>query len=470
MNENYDTTDLKEESTELNENSLDTKSQISPSDKLNNEVTVNFWNITKLLLTIFFTCLIYFVDLFLQGHFIGQYGDLELIKAFNVYMIIRGIFYCSFVDGIIEGIPVICSKSFGNSDFKKMGYELHQVFIFSYISLLIGHILYSIFSKKIMLFIASGLFKYLDQTYLATQILFFGMYFHLLSEIFVRFFQSQNEILIVNILTFIAMTLYPIIIIIFLGTYKLGLLGCSLAFGVFGILKMTVIIIYLKFYHKYPESIFFFRKESFEMTNVLENLFICLKIMISYLSDYTGLLIVSIFSNRLILLENSQFIILTILIEFNFAFSNAIFSTSSIFIGNCIGENSPHKLIKGLNILLKVIIVFQLMITTLVIIFYKYISMFLINNSNVYIGMFWYVLFLGLCFLLFSINNYLFSILRSSEFLDVTSLSTFLGFMIVMPSFAYILSIIYHLGVWGNLFSIFITYFIINWYLFDILL
>lgn len=170
-------TELKEESSESTDIKFDI---ITHSDKLNSEVIVNCLHITKLLLTICSTLLTYCVNLLLEGHFIGDLGDLELNKAFNVYLIIKSIFYSAFLYGMLEGLIVISSKSFGDRDFTKMGYELHYVVIISYSSLIIGHILYSIFSKQILIFIAGGQLKYLDQLDLATQILFVSIYIDLM--------------------------------------------------------------------------------------------------------------------------------------------------------------------------------------------------------------------------------------------------------------------------------------------------
>ena len=339
--------------------------------------TVTIWqviqnlipNISSSAITIFITTA--------EVHFIGQTKDNKLYDGIGLAQVYINVLIYYIGSGFCESLIIFCPKNFGSGNFKLLGIQTNQIRIIVTLYYLFFILITSIFCEHIITLLV-GEISYLQITKTYILITMPAYFMSLQYDIYCKHSESQLVYKPVIISLVLSIMIHPTICYYLINHYGMGVIGAGIASNVTETIKLLTMIIYFTTINPYSESNFFFNKETF--INFWKIVKISTISAFIFFSEYIGYSISSIFAAKLGDLAYAKHLNLSCINSLNYMINYGFLNSTSIIIGNYVGQNSPTNIKKSIKYLIIIAFLIEIPLISIFIFFQKRFIIFFSEN------------------------------------------------------------------------------------------
>lgn len=446
--------------------SPENKLNINSEDNCNNETKANIVNLKYVLSNLMpniLTSFLYFFVGIVETHFIGQIGDIDQLDGLGLGVTYNNLTIFFLGIGLIESMASVCSKSFGLKNYKQLGQQTNQVRIIATGFFLIFLMINLTLSDKILILLA-GQKPYIHYANIYLKYTIPSMFFELHFEIFCKYSETHllySPVIVCNI---IGVLVHPINCYIFINYFDMGIAGAGLAASITSLIKFLMILDYFYFTNPFPESNFPITKASFEWDSMWYMIKISTFSMFIFFAESAGFSINNVIASRLCGISYAKYLVGINIGSINYALNYGWLNTSCILVGNYVGENSPQDAKKCIKYLFYIGVVFETIALSSFYIFESFYVRFFSSDERVFLSPDMHTIILLLIFIeIFDfMNAFAFGVLRGCDIYMITSATSIIMFIIVMPILSLLLAFTYNYDIFGVFTGELISYIIIG--------
>ena len=319
----------------------------------------------------------------MEVHFIGMTKDNELYDGIGLAQMYMNVIVYNMGCGFSETINILCSKSFGSSNFRLLGIQTNQIRLIVTIFYLFI-VLFNFFFCEIFLNFLVGPESYV---HIATTYIFYtfpGYYMCIQYDIFCKHSESQlvyKPILLSMIFTMIA---HPILCYTLIVNYNLKVFGAIIATNASESIKFLTMLIYFYVVDPYPQSNFFYSKDIFK--GLWETTKLSSYSAVLFFAEYIGFSVANFFAAPLGEISYAKHINVSNISNIPYIFNYGFLNTVSILVGNYVGENNPVKIRKFIKLMIIITLITEAFIMIFINVFQNSLVYFFSENDYVYSG------------------------------------------------------------------------------------
>ena len=392
--------------------------------------------------------MMYFI-LLVESHFIGSLGNIEMLDGFNLGIWVLMVIFFFIVMGLIEGLPICSSKSYGAKNYKLFQDQVNHVFILCNSLFIIFISIYFIFSKEILVLLAGGDKTYIYYAHRYLGISIFPMFLELNIQIVSRYLFVQQQMSFVTFNAIVGSLMQATLCGLLVNVAEMDVYGAGLSYLCTNIMRSILLIIYLIFYNNVEVPLALPSKETFNWPKMKDTFYDCFFAMLVILFEGAGVWILILVANRLSMVDYGKFIVLNAIYDINAAIIFGVILTINIIVGNFIGENRPNSAKIALNKIFVIGLIIELLYALFIGILRVPLCQFFTETALVYSGaaplVFYYCGFTLINFM----QGILSGILRICNRLIFLNAVNFVILFILSPGLAYITSVFCKFGVVG---------------------
>jgi MATE family multidrug resistance protein len=393
----------------------------------------------------------------IEYHFTGKLQDNNISDGVNLGQNYIYLLQYYMSSGFIEGMAFLCAKSFGCKNLYLLGVQTNQTRLISLTFFAIMTIITVFFASPILNFMSqSEAITLIAKRYIIYMIP--ASFFLLNYEIYCKYAETQLIYRPKIYALILALIIHPILCYVFIIKLEYGEIGQAICSCISELCKMSVMVFYFTMKNPYPESNFFFNKDTFSGFCKLFNITLCNAVL--YYFENAGGSIVGVFASNLKEVEYAKYVNLSNIALISFSIGYGFLTTGNIMVGNYIGANTP-KNVKNTIIYMTVIAVCTGIVwLLLLIIFPSYFTFFFSQSEDVYKSpdMNWFVFLMGISEAFDIIQSSLQGCLLGLGIFKSTTFLGFISYFVLLPGLAYFFIFILDLGVAGLWYSPIIVY------------
>jgi putative MATE family efflux protein len=415
----------------------------------------------KNLIPNFSSSIMYMLMMLIEIPFLGNSEHTTLLTGIHLGLLYSNIliFYVGY--GFTEAMSVVCSQSFGEKDLKKLGIQTNQMRIIITGIFCVYIVVTLLFGDEVLYFLGSG--DHHDFVQISRKFIYYNMpalFIDLHYNIYCKYLETQLLYSPVIISLAISCGVHLINCVVFIQMLELGAKGVAIANFITEIAKLAYIVWWCEYKNPYTESNFFITKEALNKESLIELFKASIFSMLTVYAEYCGYSLSNIFAARLNELSYAKYIVLSYIFGITYSLAYATLNTTSIMIGNYLGQNSPDNIEKSKFFISGTAYLIQVPMLLFFTIFHKSIVKFFCANPEVSESSDMGTLFLMCCFYeLFDLSQaFLQGYLRGLGILNMTTYLTFINFLVFMPCCAYFFAFVLEWDLVGVFFSEILSY------------
>jgi MATE family multidrug resistance protein len=414
----------------------------------------------KNLIPNFASSIMYMLMILIEIPFLGNSAHTTLLTGVHLGLLYSNIliFYVGY--GFTEAMSVVCAQSFGEKNLKKLGIQTNQMRII--ITVIFGiYILFTIcFGNEILYFLGSGEHEFVQ---ISQKFIYYNMpalFIDLHYNIYCKYLETQLCYSPVIISMGLSCGVHFFNCVVFIQTLEWGAKGVGIANAITECAKLGYIIWWCKYKNPYKESNFFITSEAFDIDSMSQLFKSSIFSMLTVYAEYCGYSLSNIFAARLNELSYAKYIVISYIFGITYSLAYATLNTTSIMLGNYLGQNSPENIEKSKYYIPFTAYMLQIPMLLFFIIFHRAILKFFCANPEVSESPNISTLFLMCCFYeLFDLSQaFLQGYLRGLGILNLTTYVTFINFLIFLPCCAFFFAFILGWELVGIYFSEILAY------------
>ena len=396
-----------------------------------------------------------FVQL-IEAHFIGQTKNNDLVvaiylaQAYNTFLL----FFIGY--GLVDVMNTICSRSSSQKNLYKHGTQTNQVRLILTVYITTISIIGFLWADKILsIFVGNVSYLYDSHTYIkyATPSVFMSLHY----EIYCRYFETQLVYSPVIYSLLPCIISHPFICWFFISHLKMGLLGAAICSNITEFLRLFIIVIFAGCCNPFPQS-----NICFDM-NIFKNFWKVLKLAVVsaalFFGESASMNILEFISARLGTLAFAQHIALMNITQIAFALNAAFINSNSILVGHYAGKNSPENVKKIMKISFITCLIVFLPFSIIKTIFPSIFLFFFNESDDVWKseGIIVLVYIMNISNLFDFAQACLQGYLRGLEILNITFITSFVSYCLILPLLCYFLAFYLQWNLKGIWISLLIT-------------
>jgi putative MATE family efflux protein len=392
----------------------------------------------KNLIPNFASSIMYMLMVLIEIYFLGNSEHTTLLTGVHLGLLYSNILIFYFGYGFTEAMSVVCSQSFGEKDLKKLGIQTNQMRII--ITAIFGvYIIVTLcFGESILHVLGAGEHDFVQISqgfiYYNMPALFIDLHYN----IYCKYLETQ--LCYSPVITSLAMScgIHFFNCVIFIQTLGWGAQGVAIANAITETSKLIYIVWWCYNKNPYKDSNFFITSEAFDTGSLYSLLKASSFSMLTVYAEYCGYSLSNIFAARLNELSYAKYIVLSYIFGITYSLAYATLNTTSIMIGNYLGQNSPENIEKSKYYISGTAYLLQVPMLLVFMIFHKVIIRFFCANPEVSSSPDMSTLFIMCCFYeLFDLSQaFLQGYLRGLGILKMTTYLTFINFLVFLPCVA----------------------------------
>jgi MATE family multidrug resistance protein len=414
----------------------------------------------KNLLPNFASSIMYMMMMLIEIPFLGNSEHTSLLTGVHLGLLYSNIFVMYVGYGLTEAMSVVCSQSFGEKDLRKLGIQTNQMKIFVTTLFVIYFVFTLMFGNLILELIGAGEHEFVD---ISKRFIYYNMpaiIIDLYVNIYFKYLETQLCYSPVIMSIGLACGIHLINCVVFIQYFALEELGVGIANTLTEASKLIYLLYWCQFKNPYPDSNFWIDKDCFDWDSMKSLLKASLFSMITVYAEYCGYSFSNIFAARLDELSYAKYIVLSYIFGITYSLAYATLNTTSIMVGNYVGQNSPENIEKSKYYIPGTAYLIQAPMLLIFLIFHKWIVEFFCANTEVNSSPDISMLFMMCCFYeLFDLSQCLLQgYLRGLGILNQTTIYTFINFLVFLPLNCYIFVYVLEWGLPGIFFSELLAY------------
>ena len=290
-------------------------------------------------LPVILTNMITYLNRTVTLHFLKSAGDLELLGAYGLAGSLITLVSLAIFTSLSTGLTSRAGQAFGGDNFRSVGLYLHRGFLINFI-IFVPCSFSFYFADTFCLFLGfDAITSYYIQRMLTLVIpgVFASMAFITLTS----YLNGCNIYGVPGAIQIASCVLYWICNYLFIEKWEMGIEGAALSTNIMYISSLIALLAYIAFWDPAPNTLFWFRKESF--TGLGEHFKYEVWIGSMVYLELIAYEVIFMFSGRL---DTVQFTSITIgyanaglVYGLPYGFTNTVLA----FTGNAVGERNPQK-------------------------------------------------------------------------------------------------------------------------------
>jgi len=313
--------------------------------------------------------------------FLGQkYNNHFVIEGIGVANLYVKIFSISIVNGLTSGFDTFGSNALGVKNYRLFGLYYHRAFLISgvfAISILTFNYIFSLYI--IRLFRLNEEVMIYCQDYI--QIAIFQVLTYMMFYLNFRYLNNVNSSYITVVILVITSILHPVWSYLAIFVFELGVRGGSICLVFTQLLTALLSTLYIIKYSPYPDSIFFFCKDSFKKWDEYLNLSIPATFLLC--ADRWADEFLSIIAIWCSDIDYTVFILVFNVLDICWSVIAGFLNALTILVGNNISQNNIEAIKKIKNIALIYGVAIMLIMSSILILFKREILLIYLDNEEV---------------------------------------------------------------------------------------
>ena len=431
----------------------ETTVQSKENEFIENEVTL--WEIIQNLLPNIGSSAMNVFIILIEVHFIGLTKDTELFDGIGLAEMYMSLLIYNMGFGFSETITILCSKSFGSSNFRLLGIQTNQIRLIVTIYFLFI-VLFNYFFCEVLLYIIVGEASYIHITITYIYLSFPSYYLKIQYDIFCKHSESQLIYLPIMISMILTMILHPILSYTLINYYDLNVYGVIIATFVSESVKFLSMFVYFYFVNPFPESNFLFSKDIFKDFWKITKLSSYSAIL--FFAEYVGFSVSGFFAAKLGEISYAKHLIISNITFIPYVLNYGFLNTVSILIGNYVGENRSKKIKQFIKYILIMSLITEAFTIIFVNVFNKSLVHFFNDNEIIsYVPMSTLVFIMSIYSVMDMLQSILQGILRGLGIIHQMVYYSVSIFLIIQPTLNYLFIYVFKLDLEGLWIAIVLT-------------
>ena len=393
----------------------------------------------------------------IESHFTGQLNDTYIMNGVYLGQNYNNLILYFICSGLIEGMVYLCPKSFGSKNYYLLGLQTNQtrLLILIFFSSLT---IFSVFFSTSVLNLMSGSEKINGVAHRYILFMIPSDFFSLFYEIYVKYAETQLIYRPTIYALIIALTIHPFQCYLFISYLQLGEIGQAISSGIAELVKVSVMFLYFTIKNPNPKSNFFFNKDILLGFGKLFKLSL-LNALLFYFGNAGGC-ILGVISSYLDDTENAKYVVLINITMISISIGYGFDITANIIVGNYIGCNSAINIKKSIIYSIVLSSITGILFCFICIIFPRQLCYFFSELESVYDSkdMYFLIFLMGVSEVFDIIVSCLQGCLLGLGEIHSTFIYSFIGYFLLIPGIAYLLTFYFQIGVAGMFYSPLIVY------------
>lgn len=395
-----------------------------------------------------------------EVHFIGQTGDNQLYDGIGLAQVYMNVLIYYIGSGFCETLSIYCPKSFGSGNYKLLGTQTNQIrLLVSLYYLFIVMLNFFLCEPILRLIIGESSYLQITQTYIWITLPAYFM--SLQYDIYCKYSESQLVYKPILLSFIFSIIIHPLLCYFLIVRYELSVYGAGISSNITEFLKLSTMFIYFLFVNPVPESNFCFDKSMFKKFWSIAKVSSLTALI--FFSEYLGYSISSVFAAKLGELSYAKHIDISNINSLNYIFSYAFLNTTSIIVGNFVGQNTPENIKKSIKYIIFLAAFIESIIITIYIFFQEQLILFFSENEMVTgVPMNKLIIIMSIYGALDMLQAILQGVLRGLSIIKSVTIYSLTMFIIVQPTLYYIFIYWFKMELEGIWIAMVICLFVLN--------